>query len=384
MYLTSNWRRPVTALLMALALASAGVAAPARAAVYTTDETSVQHSLDAIVQAGAVGALAEVRDAYDRRSLTSGRADVSSNRPVPPGGHFRIGSVTKTFTATVLLQLVGEGRVGLDDPIERYLPGLVPNGQAITVRHLLNHTSGIVDYLDDTEAVPVKGEAFLTETRFRTFTPRELVRIATRHEPYFAPGGGFHYSNTGYVLAGLIIEQVTGRSYAKEVERRILRPLHLRDTSVPGTSTGIPGPNAHGYLPIKRDGQTRLVDVTRLNPSMASSAGEMLSTAADLNRFFSALLGGKLLRPAELKVMQTGAANDGRVTYGMGLWWGPRTCGVTVWGHGGSIPGYRTMSVHSADGRHLTVSYTPSTATGTDEAGALEAMIDTVFCGAKP
>lgn len=365
-----EWVRRVVAI--AGVVAGVGVGAQASA-----EPPGWQDGLDAVVAAGAVNAMASV-EADRRWDGASGAADRRTGRPAPVNGRARIGSTTKTFVATVVLQLVGEGRVGLDDRVGRYLPGLVPGGDRITVGQLLSHTSGLFDYAEDQQAVPLSGTRFLTETRFRTFTPHQLVRIATRHEPYFAPGTGFHYSNTGYVLAGLIIEKVTGRSFRAEVEHRILRPLGLRDTSLPGTSTLVRGPHPHGYLRV----DDRLVDVTVLNPSWASAAGEMISTPADLNRFLAALLGGRLLRPAELEVMRTAVATDPQgVGYGMGLWSQTRPCGAKVWGHGGRLPGYKTTLLRSDDGRRqLAMVYSPTTARGVPEFHAAEALIDEVFC----
>ncbi len=300
----------------------------------------MQRALDAVVAAGASSAIVETRDRPGRWAGTSGTAELGSTRPAPVDGRFRIGSVTKTFVSTVLLQLVAERRLSLDDTVERRLPGLVPNGDGITVRQLLNHTSGLFNY---TEAMPLDGEAFL-KIRYRYYSPRQLVGIATEHDPYFPPGQGWHYSNTNYILAGLIIEKVTGHRYGDEITRRILRPLGLRHTSIPGTSTRIPGPHAHGYLPVG----DRNVDVTELKPSWAWSAGEMISTTADLNRFYAALLGGRLLPPAQLVAMKTTVPVDPGYAYGLGLYSLELPCGLKVWGHDGGIHGYVTLSLHTA------------------------------------
>ncbi|MGP4029837.1 serine hydrolase domain-containing protein [Actinomadura sp. 3N407] len=359
------------------------VAGPAEGAAGGPRDRELREALEDIVAAGAVSAQAEVVEGGRPWRAAAGVADVRTERPAPVGGLARVGSVSKTFTAVVALQLVAEGRLRLDDAVERFVPGLVPGGEDITVRQLLTHTSGLFDYAEDQQAVPLSGQQFLDRTRFRTFTPRELVGIAVGHEPYFPPGQGFRYSNTGYVLIGLIIEKVTGRWYGEEIEHRIIAPLGLRDTSVPFTRPFLPGRHARGYMRLTRDGAAELVDVTEMNPSWASAAGAVISTPADLDRFFAALLGGRLLRPAELEVMRTAAATDPQgVAYGMGLWSQPRSCGVRIWGHGGRIPGYKTTSVHSGDGtRQFTVSYVPSSANGAPEALASQAMIDEVFCG---
>jgi D-alanyl-D-alanine carboxypeptidase len=360
----------VTAAAGAVPVAAGAVANPASA--NPAPRPDLQRALDAVVAAGATGALAETRDPLGRWAGVSGVAELDSGRPVPVNGRFRIGSVTKTFVSTVILQLVAERRLSLDDPVERRLPGLVPGGDKITVRQLLNHTSGLFNY---TEAMPLDGEEFL-KIRFRYYSPRQLVAIATAHEPYFPPGTGWHYSNTNYILAGLTIERVTGRPYGAEIQRRILRPLGLRHTSVPGTSTAVPGPHSHGYLQIG----SRTVDVTRLKPSWAWAAGEMISTNVDLNRFFAALLGGRLLHPAELAAMKATVPVEPGFGYGLGLYSLDLSCGRTIWGHDGGIHGYVTASMHTADGRRqLTASLNPLADDGLGE--AVNNLILVAHCG---
>ncbi|MFI0447237.1 serine hydrolase domain-containing protein [Actinomadura sp. 6N118] len=352
----------VRTAFVAVTVATAVLAAPAVPGSAAVDHRSdLQRSLDAIVAAGAVGAQAEAVGPHGRWRGVAGTARLGEQKPVPEQGRFRIGSTTKTFTATVLLQLVAEKKVGLDAPIERYLPGLVPNGDHITVRQLLNHTSGLREYLEDTETLPMDGDAFLAKVRYATWAPKDLVRLSTKRPPYFPPGTDWHYSNTNYVLAGLIIEKVTGRSYATEVRRRIVQPLGLRHTYLPGTRTGIRGPHAHGYLRFVSNGQAKTVDVTRLNPSWGWAAGEIVSTTGDLNRFFDALLGGRLLPPAQLAQMRTTVPTpspDGSAD-GLGMGKIRLSCGVTAWGKDGGIQGFSTQSLHSADGRrHISLSVT--------------------------
>jgi D-alanyl-D-alanine carboxypeptidase len=193
-------------------------------------------------------------------------------------------------------------------------------------------------------------------------TPYDLIDMAVANPPYFAPGQGWHYSSTGYIIVGLIIEKITGRPYADAVRSRLVGPLGLRDTHVPGRLI-IPGPHAHGYLPVTRDGEVRWVDVSAVNPSLTWAAGEMISSNADLNRFFAALLGGRLLNAEQLAAMQTtvptGRPGEG---YGLGLTSLDAPCGVRAWGHEGGTPGYRTDSFHTIDGRHLTLSANPLSA----------------------
>ncbi|MGZ0151648.1 serine hydrolase domain-containing protein [Kribbella sp. WER1] len=287
-----------------------------------------------------------------------------------PSGYFRIGSVTKTFVATVVLQLVDEGRVQLDKPIDRYLPGLVPDGGRITVRQLLNHTSGIYDYAHDAGYSTNRRRG---ADRFRHYEPEQLLAVAFQHPPYFAPGAGWHYSNTNYVIAGLLIEKLTGHPYGAEIRSRLLEPLHLTRTSVPGDRPGLPQPHAQGYA--EADG--RLVDATLMNPSLDGAAGEMISTTYDLNRFFDALLGGRLLSPAALGQMRGYVSATPLFDYGLGLQRFHLPCGTAVEGHSGELLGYTTYSLHGTTIR-TTLSYNP--VPGTDPATTLFSLFGRIYC----
>ncbi|XVU28993.1 serine hydrolase domain-containing protein [Actinoplanes sp. CA-054009] len=296
----------------------------------------VQRLLDELVAGGAVGALAELRDGDGISRASSGVAELGTARPVDPGGFFRIGSVTKVFTATVVLQLVSEGRFALDEPVDGFAP--------ITVRQLLNHTSGLHNYTND-----LTTEGILRD-RFRRWTPREIVAQAARSERAFAPGTSRGYNNTGYVLLGMLIEGATGRSYGDEIEDRILRPLGLRETLVRDDSAVMPAPHARAYLPV--DGEP--VDITDYNPSAAGPAGGLISTAADVNTFFRALLTGGLLGPGELREMLAALPTG---TLGITRYTLPG--GETLWGKDGGFFGYRTWSFHRPDCEwQLTVSAT--------------------------
>jgi D-alanyl-D-alanine carboxypeptidase len=263
----------------------------------------------------------------------SGTRYAQSGPGISRADHFRAGSVTKTFVATVVLQLAAEQRLSLSDTVERHLPGLVRgagnDGRALTLRALLNHTSGLYDFTADTS-----GDA--------PVTPRQALRIALTHPP--ASPGRFSYSNTNYVLLGLVIEQVTGRSYAAEIEHRVIAPLGLTGTSFPGSRTSLPAPHGRAYA---ADG----TDVTDLDPRVAGAAGEMVTTLADLDRFYSALLRGDLLPPRRLREMLDTRAAHG--SYGMGLLPVKLPCGVTVWGHNGRISGSYVRSAATVDGRHV-------------------------------
>jgi D-alanyl-D-alanine carboxypeptidase len=225
----------------------------------------------------------------------------------------------------------------------------------ITVRMLLQHTSGLFDYTgamlpDGTivPGIPLAGQEFV-DNRFHTYRPEELVRFGLSKPALFEPGTDWGYTNINYVLAGLLIEKIAGRPYGDEVGRRILSPLGLRDTLVPGTRSEIPGPHAHGYYRYQDAGQPKTVDITRQNPSWASSAGEMISTTRDLHTFFTALNRGKLL-PAPLLAEMRKPHPKGN--YGLGLYVqdaGPNCGGVIFKGMGG-FHGYGTIMASTPDG----------------------------------
>lgn len=347
----------------------------------------LQQEADAIQRTGVVSVLAAAAGPGGSRSARAGAGDISTGQPVPLDGEFRIGSATKTFVAAVVLQLAGEGRLSLDDTVARWLPGLVDgngnDGRRITVRELLQMTSGVYDYVND---LPLEaGTAGFEANRLRTYTPRQLVALATGHRPLFAPGTSASYSSTNYVLLGMIISRVTGRSWAREVDARVIRPLGLRHTLIPGTSALIPGPHAHGYSDL--DGSTP-VDVTALNPSAADAAGSMISTTADLSRFFAALAGGRLLAPAQLAEMEATIAAPGGAEgfpgarYGLGLDWFPLPCGGGYFGHSGGIPGYSTWdAVTARAGRTVVVSLTGDEGEHTQD--AINALVSRELCPAR-
>ncbi|PWI20748.1 hypothetical protein DI272_29955 [Streptomyces sp. Act143] len=367
-----------TLLTATTALAAVAVlAAPTAVAATPGDggRAGLQDSLDGVVATGAVGALAEVRDADGTWRGVSGVAELDTTRPVPAAGRFRAGSITKTFVSTVALQLADEGRLRLDDTVEKWLPGVAPNGHHITLRQLLNHTSGLYDYLRTLPMPP--GPEFLAN-RWRTWTAAELVQRAVVHAPTFEPpGSAYSYSNTGYLLLGQVIEEATGRTYGAEIERRIIRPLGLRDTSLPGTSPRLDGPHPHGYVPIAQGDGTSLVDYTEMNPSVMGAGGEIISSTKDLNRFVAALLDGRLLPDHLLAEMKTPGVPDRH--YGLGLAWKDTSCGVRVYGNDGDALAYQAWSFATEDGRRqVTVALTPDFRGDADD--AVDAFLDQAFC----
>src|SRR2546423_2623856 len=256
--------------LGALVVVLAALAGPAPARAASSEALAQQ--MRAVVAAGAPGAIVLARDGSRTLRLAAGVSDRAHRTPMRVSDRFGVGSVTKTFVATVVLQLVGEGRLSLDDTVERWVPGLVPGGDAITVRELLNHTSGLFDYLNDGDATVIK--PYLAGKFSFFWHPRAMVGVATRHAPHFAPGAGWSYSNTGYIVLGLIVEAATGDSIGAELSKRIFGPLALRRTSF-STGQRISGAHAHGYYRLPK---RSLQDVTAISPSFAWTAGAIVST----------------------------------------------------------------------------------------------------------
>lgn len=362
------------ALVGGLALSGAAYAASADAVRH---RDGVQADLDRLVREEKFpAALAAVRTANGHtRNYTAGVAKLGTKRTPPVNGRVRIGSNTKTFVATVVLQLVGEGKVELDEPIETYLPDLIRgdgiDGRQITVRQVLQQTSGLPGYVDD-----IAPDFFRLQHTY--FEPRDLLDLALTDKASFAPGTKWEYSNTNYLVAGLLIQKVTGRPVAEEITNRIIVPLKLRDTYFPNVGEqGIRGRHPHGYYTDAPD--KPLQDVTKMDPSWAWAAGAMISSPSDTNRFFAALLAGDLLGPAELDQMRTTVpAFPGR-GYGLGLMSWDLPCGDRAWGHGGDIPGFTTRGGVTEDGRAVTLTVTAQP-TSENAAGQVEAAVDGALC----
>ncbi|MEV6429175.1 serine hydrolase domain-containing protein [Nocardia sp. NPDC051463] len=321
----------------------------------TTVPNVIHDVLDrAVTEGGVPGIVVEVRDGERQWFATAGFADTATERPRLPQHRFRIGSITKTFVATVLLRLAGEGLLSLDDAVHRRLPNALRgngnDGDMITVRQLLNHTSGLFNYTDDREAL----------NRCETHSPTVLVDIAVAHPPTFAAGTDWGYSNTNYILAGMLIEAATGGSLGDELRRHIIEPLDLTATSLPrGSDTAIEGPHSRHYTKLFDSSPGAAIhDATELDVSMFGAAGGMISTLGDLHRFFAALLGGQLLRPAEQAEMFRAGPTKNWIThtgYGLGVSSVTLPSGVTLWGMGGALFGSWTYTYGTRDGRHILV-----------------------------
>ncbi|MFF2659715.1 serine hydrolase domain-containing protein [Kitasatospora sp. NPDC058032] len=339
----------------------------------------VQQRLDALVKEdGMPAALATVKGRDGRsRTYTAGVGDLATGARVPVDGQIRAGSNTKAFTAVVVLQLVAEGKVGLDAAVDTYLPGLLRgdgfDGRTITVRQLLQHTSGLPDYMN------APALADFTTIQYRYFEPRELLDEALAQKALFPAGTGWDYSNTNYLVAGLIIQKVTGRPFGEEVTTRVIDRIGLRHTYVPAAGDmTIHEAHPHGYL--RTDPGAPLVDYTVMDTSMAWAAGAVVSTNTDLNTFYGALLEGRLMPAAQLAQMLTTVPAEflgPGIRYGLGIQSRPLTCGGLAWGHGGTSPGHRTRGAVTQDGRaaNITLTTVPDEPTATHLTDALDAAL---------
>lgn len=326
----------------------------------------IQSDLDGLTRSGVVGSIATLDDGTTTAVMTSGVPNRTNGDSIGKNDRVRIGSVTKTFTASLVLQLVAEGKVDLDAPIEQYLPGLLhgsdmdgsdmdgsgTDGSAITVRQLLQHRSGLPEFAGEPGA-----DEWIAANEDRTLTPSAAVAIALGKPAQFVPGTSFVYTNTNYIVLGMLVESVTGRSYADELQSRILDPLDLEDTYLPAAGErDIRGDHLTGYQDL--DGG--LTDVSRTEPSIPRSAGAMVSTGTDLNAFWRALLDGQVVpaeQLAEMTTPQVGATEAEGLGYGMGVGATELPCGVTYTGHSGGIYGYYTLSGATPD-RAFTVTLT--------------------------
>lgn len=343
------------------------------------DREALGDSLDAFHRAGMYGAYSAVRDGRAQWSGAAGVADLETGRPVRPDFEHRIGSVTKTFTAVAVLQQVQRGNIELDAPVGRYLPGLLPGEQdrEVTVRMLLNHTSGLGDY--DLDAFPdllTDPAEALDEGRFRHREPEELVGIGLAAEPE-SERGTFGYANTNYIIAGMLLREVTGEAPEKYITREVIRKAGLRHTYFPD-SPRVSGPHAKMY-----ESMYGLIDPARdysvYDMTWAGTAGALVSTMQDLNDFYRELLGGRLLGPDELRAMKTtvpmreyGPGEEEWARYGLGLVAQRMPDGNWYWGHDGIVWGAGTMALSSEDGsRQVAVGYNLTKYERFDENGPL-------------
>ncbi|MFF1508550.1 serine hydrolase domain-containing protein [Streptomyces sp. NPDC058326] len=349
-------------------------------AVPAPDMDGVVAALDSAMANGAPGAMARFTGPDGVRSRTVGVQDRVSGASMDIHSRFRIGSVSKTFSTVVLLQLVEEGRLELDAPVNSYLPGLLPDDR-ITVRHLLTHRSGLADYTNAMFANTVPG---FEAVRNRVFSYQELVDLSLSEPRTTEPGVSYKYSNANFVVVGMLIEKATGRTVADAYERRIFKPLKLRKTSYVHPDTRIRGTHVRGYLHPDEAGGA-LVDSTEQTVSWAQSAGAVISSPGDLNTFTSALMRGRLLSPAMMEAMTTVTPTDATNTrfYGLGLRRYDLSCGTRVYGHTGTVQGFYTYAFSTRDGRR-SLSALANTSNHGAANTALGGTLEAAFCGEKP
>ena len=352
---------------MRTAIVAVAVAAAAFTAMPATAATAIPPPNDAALKAAiaglpnqeTTGALVRITGSAGDWSGTSGVSDIRTGAPVRRDGYFRIGSTTKVYTAVMVLQLAQEHRIDLDQPVQRYLPGLLPaDYPQVPVYTLLDHTAG----LPSVDIPGLYDPQWILDHRFEHWSPRQVVDTALRHPIDFQPGTAQKYTNTAYVTAGMIIERVTGRSYARNLRDRITGPLHLSHTYYPGDDPHLPNPAARGYLDVRGD----LVDVTEMNQSIPGAAGAIISTAADLDRFITGLFRGRLLGTKMMTRLFTIPDvpmfdGSGPAFYSQGLM-SITVNGVTVWGKTGSRYGYASGIFATRDlERKLAYSVNPTT-----------------------
>lgn len=339
-------KRHLVGVVLTSVVVAGGITAPADAADGTARGRELTKSISSTVREASIpGAIVGVWKEGKRPYVRAfGVRDTATKRRMKRNLYMRIGSVTKTFTVTALLQLVGQGKVALDDPIGKYVPGIV-NGDTITLRQLASMTSGLEGYTQS----PAFYDVFIDDPH-RAWTPQELVSAVAGAPVLYPPGDGYNYSNTNAVLIGLVVEQVSGQSLPRYVEQHLLKPLRLKDTTFP-TDAAFPSPHAQGYTDKTPD--RKIANATDWNPSWGWAAGAMISTAHDMRIWTEHLISGKRLLPPRVQRERLASVKTTRATlaaYGLGLF------NRDGWiGHNGTLPGYQTLAVYRPASRTTVV-----------------------------
>ena len=334
----------------------------------SAEKARITTTAQGLVDAGFPAALAAVTKADGSTvGVAVGKGNLETGEAPPLDGEVRIGSNTKTFVAVVILQLVQEGKITLDEPIETYLPGLIHgegiDATKITVRQLLQHTSGLPEYTDT-----VPGETDIFQIRDNYYSTRDLLDVALSKPAAFEPGSQFTYTNTNYIVLTLLAERLEHRPFAEQIDKRIVEPLGLSRTYYPGPGEeDIRGTHPHGYH--RNTPTEEWKDITRIDPSWAGGAGAIISTPSELTKFIQATFDGTLLNQDSItemkKTVDTGGTHGNG--YGLGLINYPLSCGGSYWGHGGSIEGYGTFNGMGPDGTAVTVAVTALTTAIVDD-----------------
>jgi D-alanyl-D-alanine carboxypeptidase len=372
------FRKKQAALGVAATLIAAGLA-PAVGPASAPSATTLQRAIDGAVNARVPGAVLVTRQGNHTIRVAGGYSDVKHRTRMRTTDRFRVGTVTTSFVATAVLDLAGDGQLGLDDTVESRLPGAIPNGAGITVRQLLNMRSGLFDHLQDGDTTVL--DSLYGGDADHRWSPEDLIAISNRHEPHFAPDASWSYCNTCYVLLGKIIERTTGHPLGDELRRRVFVPAGLRATSF-DTEPQIAGRHAHGY---ERAGKRSLSDVTGVGPSYAWASGAAVSTADDVARFYRKLYRGELVGPDLVAAMQTTAPMEAHLKgwgYGFGLIEKPIGCG-NGFGTDAAAPGYSAYVYSSKDAARqsvLLINAGDSTMDHEDN-GHLQALMARGFCG---
>ena len=343
-------------------------------------------TIQTLVDNGYPGALAAKTDKDGNAvGATAGKGNLSTGEAPPLDGEVRIASNTKTFVAVLIMKMVEEGKVKLDEPIDAYLPGIVKgqgvDGKKITVRQLLQHTSGLPEFGD--------GQLDYFAIRNDYVSPRDVLDGVLSRPAQFAPGAKFQYNNANYVILGLLAERVAKRPIAEQIEAKIVKPLGLKHTYMPGPGEkAIRGKHPRGYH--TRDGKPgKLEDITEADPSWEWAAGSMISTPSELNKFMQSVFDGSLLSQASIAEMKESVpAPEMGGEYGLGLIGHKSSCGV-VWGHSGNNPGYHSLSAVGPDGTAATIVTTAEPAVNAKEAETMKAgkygqavsALDKTLCG---
>lgn len=322
-----NYTKTITATVVSV-FTLATLAHP----VGATNQT--QQSVDGLVGDNIAGVQLQVVDQGNTSNYTAGSSR-SWGKPIQQNSHFRAGSVTKSFTAVTVLQLVDEGKIKLDDPISTYLPDMVQSGDAITPRMLLQHTSGLPNHVEQLSLDPADPSSVYD----KTYTAKDAIALSNQKPLTNEPGTAWNYSNTNYAVLELLIEKVSGTSYAEQVQKRIITPLGLKDTYLPGADKNLPAPFVKGYA-VGSD--NKQYDLSKQNVTWSTAGASLISTTSDLNVFNEALIKGTLVSPTSYEAMFRIQDSFG-TGYGLGMF--AKTvlpCGEIVFGHNGNIPGYYT------------------------------------------
>jgi D-alanyl-D-alanine carboxypeptidase len=336
-------RVALSAVVLALAAGCGGDDPPPSA-----DE--VEAALEDAVAAGAPGVALQINGPEGEEFLGAGEASLDPARPINPDDTYRIASVTKSFTAAIVMQLVADGELSLEDTVGELDPGILPEAGEVTIAQLLGHTSGLSDYVEDEAFAEVLSEG-------KELTPEQVLGFVSDLPPEFEPGSEYDYSDTDNLVLGFLIEEVTGNTYEEELESRIIEPLGLTETTL-ATDFEFPAPHAQGYqFDPEAGASSEPEDITDvpIDPNGAWASGALISTPTDMATFFAALLGGELVPSAQLEEMmetRPGAGNPagpGTNNAGLGIFRWDLACGE-IWGHTGAFPGFRAIGAASADG----------------------------------